>query len=145
MAKRSFWYNLLNNTSPGSNDLLARVLAVILAGIVAFYSTIQTSDRFTGEDAKAFEARIKNLELNSLPESKRIEHAQLNARISYLEDHISPDGQAAVHSAINAKIGRLEQDVLKLPPAWLKEDIAEIKRKLEALEREHLQYHNGEK
>ena len=100
-------------------DPVARLLAVILAGVLTFWSTFRSSDRFTGAEATVLEARIDQLEM-----------------------HISPAGQDKVHEAIHNRINRLEQDISRLPPHWLKEDIVEIKRKLEALERDHGQVHS---
>jgi hypothetical protein len=97
-----------------SRDLVARILAVVLAGMVTIWSTFSARDRFTGEDARVLETRI-----------------------SQVEHHISPAGQAVVHESINNRIHRIEQDIASLPPLWLREDVEEIKRRVEALERDH--------
>ena len=102
----------------GDKDILARVLAVVLAGMVTVWSSFSSRDRFTGEDAKVLETRI-----------------------SQLEHHISPEGQAVVHEAINNRIHRIEQDVNSLPPIWLKEDLTELKRRIERIEADHTRFH----
>jgi hypothetical protein len=97
-----------------SNDVVARILAIALAALVTVISQWSARDRFTGEDAKVLETRI-----------------------SQLEHHTSPEGQNVVHESINNRIHRIEQDISNLPPLWLREDVAEIKRRLEAVERDH--------
>jgi hypothetical protein len=102
----------------GSTDLVARVLAVILAAVATIWSQWSSRDRFTGEDARVLETRI-----------------------SQLEHHTSPAGQAVVHESINNRIHRIEQDIASLPPLWLREDVEEIKRRLERIERDHHRFH----
>lgn len=106
----------------GQIDLVARIMAVVLAAVITIWSQWSSRDRFTGEDGKVLEARIKSL-----------------------EHHISPAGQTVVHEAINNRIHRIEQDIQSLPPLWLREDVNEIKRRVERLEHEHLDYHGGSK
>lgn len=70
----------------GNSDLFARILAVVLAGIVTLWTGFASRDRFTGEDA-----------------------AVLETRVSQLEKHVSAEGQKAAHENINDRISRQER------------------------------------
>jgi polyhydroxyalkanoate synthesis regulator phasin len=71
------------------NDLIARVLAVLLSGLAAVWASINSQDRFTGSDGKVLDAKIEGLrrDVDKLPPAwLQREINELERRVAALEE-----------------------------------------------------------
>lgn len=71
-----------------TNDLLARILAVVLSGIAMLWGSWNTQDRFTGSEGKVLEERVRQLEkrVDLLPPAYLLQEIQeINKRLDRLE------------------------------------------------------------
>ena len=75
----------------GDKDLLARILAVIMAGVSALYASVASDDRFTGADGEVLTERVRRLERdveNLPPVWLREDIQEIKQRLRKLEtDH----------------------------------------------------------
>ena len=74
------------------NDLLARILAVLLSGIAMVWGSWNSQDRFTGSEGKVLQEKVRQLEkrVDKLPP----EH--LLKEIRDIEDRLKEIGRAHV-------------------------------------------------
>ena len=71
------------------NDLLARILAVLLSGLAAIWATFSTQDRFTGTEGEVLEERVNGIrrDLDRLPPDwLQRDVNELKRRVEALED-----------------------------------------------------------
>lgn len=76
-----------NSVSLG-NDLLARILAVLLSGIAMVWGSWNSQDRFTGSEGRVLQEKVRQLEnrVDKLPPSHLLEDIEeINLRLKELE------------------------------------------------------------
>ena len=76
-----------NSVSLG-NDLLARILAVLLSGIAMVWGSWNSQERFTGSEGRVLQEKVRQLEnrVDKLPPSHLLEDIEeINLRLKELE------------------------------------------------------------
>lgn len=76
-----------NSVSLG-NDLLARILAVLLSGIAMVWGSWNSQDRFTGSEGRVLQEKVRQLEnrVDKLPPEHLLEDIEeINLRLKELE------------------------------------------------------------
>ena len=76
-----------NSVSLG-NDLLARILAVLLSGVAMVWGSWNSQDRFTGSEGRVLQEKVRQLEnrVDKLPPEHLLEDIEeINLRLKELE------------------------------------------------------------
>ena len=82
------------------NDMLARVLAVILTGVSMAYASFTSSDRFTGTQGAVHDQRLQHLEeqVRQLPpEWLRRDLVKIEQRLERIEGHMEMHRHEKAH------------------------------------------------